>query len=319
MDKIFRQLCLKHLRGCVEVYRCMRFQKFTRLLLCDTIIIIIAFAITFASQNCFSSNVEEDIFLPVIMYHSIVDDTSKISDYTVTPEIVENDLKFIKEKGFNTVTTEDVINYVNGGELPENPIIITADDGFYNNKEYLLPLLEKYDMKAVISVVGYYSEVIAEMDPHVPEYSYLTWNDISELKKSRRIEIANHTYNMHSYKERKGCAKFSYENEDEYADELIGDIGLCQTLLTINCSLTPAVFTYPFGSISEESIPVLKSMGFCAAYSCYERPNYINRSSNCLFTLDRYNRSGLLTTEEFMKRALSDNRSSDVEKVTSLL
>ena len=98
----------------------------------------------------------------------------------------------------------------------------------------------------------------------------------------------------------------SYETEDEYADTIIEDIGLCQTLLSMNCSITPAVFTYPYGSISKESIPVLRSMGFSAAYSCYERPNYITRDPQCLFTLDRYNRSGRFTTEEYMAKLLKE-------------
>jgi hypothetical protein len=45
-------------------------------------------------------------------------------------------------------------------------------------------------------------------------------------------------------------------------------------------------------------------MGFSAAFSCYERPNYITRDPDCLFTLDRYNRSGHLSTEQFMEKAL---------------
>lgn len=263
--------------------------------------------ITFAGQSSWNAyNEDEKIFLPVIMYHSILNDSSRVNDYVVTPEMVENDLKYLKEHGYNAVFTEDIINYTKGGDLPPKPVIITADDGFYNNYTYLVPLLKKYDMKATISIVGYYSEVTAQADPHIPEYSYLTWEDISELVQSGYIEIANHTYNLHSDKGRKGCSKLSYETEDEYADTIIEDIGLCQTLLSMNCSITPAVFTYPYGSISKESIPVLRSMGFSAAYSCYERPNYITRDPQCLFTLDRYNRSGRFTTEEYMTKLLKE-------------
>ena len=286
------------------MYSCMKFKKLIRILICDIAIILFALFLTFASRDKWEAYSDRKIFLPVIMYHSITDDYSDVNDYTVIVSQVESDLVYLKQNGYNTVTTEDVINYVNGGTLPEKPVIITADDGFYNNAHYLLPLLEKYDMKAVISVVGYYSEVLAANDPHIPEYSYLTWKDITELKLSGRIEIANHTYNMHSDKYRKGCARLYGESYDDYADALFADIGLCQTLLSINCDIAPAAFTYPYGAISEESIPVLKSMGFAASYSCYERPNYITRDPDCLFTLDRYNRSGYTSTEEFMKRLL---------------
>lgn len=278
------------------------------LIICDIIIVLIALAITMAGYDKWNAYTEQEekIFLPVIMYHSITNDNSKINDYIVSVETVENDLKYLAENGYKTVFTEDVIEYVNGGTLPEKPVIITADDGFYNNLTYLLPLLEKYDMKAVISIVGYYTEVIAEKDPHVPEYSYLTWNDINTLLDSERIEIANHTYDMHSSDYRKGCSKFSWENDDDYANALFEDIGLCQTMLSLNCRIIPAVFTYPYGKISSESIPILKTMGFSAAFSCYERPNYITRNPECLFTLDRYNRSGYLSTEEYMEKLLKN-------------
>ncbi len=249
---------------------------------------------------------EEKVFLPIIMYHSITDDISKINDYIVSIDSLENDLKYLSENGYQTVFAEDVIKYTNGGSMPEKPVIITLDDGFYNNLIYLVPLLEKYDMKATISIVGYYTEVIAENDPHVPAYSYLTWNDITELLNSERIEIANHTYDMHSSDYRKGCSRLPNESYDDYADALFEDIGLCQTMLSVNCGVIPSVFTYPYGKISNESIPVLKTMGFSAAFSCYERPNYITRNPECLFTLDRYNRSGYLTTEEYMKNLLKE-------------
>lgn len=293
------------------MYRCFRLKKVLKLAVCDLVIIIFAAIITFAGQNGWKaySKKDEDIFLPVIMYHSIVDDISRVNDYVVTPEMVEGDLKYLKERGYEAVFAEDVINYVNGyGELPEKPVMITADDGFYNNYVYMLPLLKKYDMKATISIVGYFSEVTAENDPHIPEYSYLTWEDISELVSSGYVEIANHTYNMHFNKERRGCMKQSYESYDEYADELIEDIGLCQTILSLNCAIAPVVFTYPYGCISQESIPVLKSLGFSAAFSCYERPNYITHDPDCLFTLDRYNRSGNISTDEFMKKLLIQDK-----------
>lgn len=121
---------------------------------------------------------------------------------------------------------------------PEKPVVITADDGFYNNSYYLIPLLEKYDMNATVSVVGYYSEYISVNDPHVPEYSYLTWEDIKDMNKAGEIEFGNHTYNMHSNDNRKGCAKLSYETEEEYAEMFNNDIGLMQSLMKINTGIT---------------------------------------------------------------------------------
>lgn len=277
--------------------------NFLRIIICDLVMIIAASVITIAGSDHWRALETDYISLPIIMYHSIYD--SDNGDYVVSPQTVENDFKYLKNNGYNSVFIEDVINYVYyDKELPENPVVISADDGFYNNITYLLPLLEKYDMKATISVVGYYTEVLGANDPHIPEYSYMTWDDIKASSKSGRIEFANHTYNMHSASSRKGCAKLNYETEEEYAKAFIDDIGLMQSLTKINTGITPAIFTYPMGYISKESIPLLKSMGFTAALNCYEKPNRINHDENCLFTLNRYNRPAGISTEEFMKKAL---------------
>lgn len=288
------------------MYKCCKIKKLIILSVCDLIMILSALAITYSGMA--SDKTDEKIFLPIIMYHSIVGNDMSQNDYQINVSTVEQDLKYLKEKGYTTVFIEDVVNYVKKGTpLPQKPVVITVDDGFYNNYYYLLPLLEKYDMKATVSVVGYFSEVIAEKDSHVPEYSYLTWEDISCLYKSGRIEIGNHTYNMHSLGERKGCSKLSYESEEEYLTKLNEDIGLMQILIKMNTGVTPVVFTYPFGAFSKESIPIIKELGFQAALNCLEKPNYITHDESCLFTLNRYNRPSWISTEEFMSRVLKND------------
>lgn len=285
------------------MYKLCDKKKLTRLIICDFFLILTALAITNASNASYKT--DEPIFLPIIMYHSIVSDTTDGNEYQVNVSTIESDLKYLSENGYNAVFIEEVADYVFYNKpLPENPVCITADDGFYNNSCYLLPLLKKYDMKATISVVGYFSEVISENDPHIPEYSYLTWEDISALIESDRIEIGNHTYNMHSLNDRKGCSKLFYESEEEYSKKFIEDVGTMQTLLKMNTGITPIVFTYPFGAISDESIPLLKELGFSAALNCREKPNYITHDESCLFTLNRYNRASGISTNDFMKKIL---------------
>lgn len=287
------------------MYRCFKMRKFIILSVCDMIMIVTALIVTLMGTAY--NEKEEKIFLPIIMYHSIVDDDNQGGDYQVRVSVVEQDLAYLKKNGYTAIFVEDVVNYVkNNKSLPEKPVIITADDGFYNNYYYLLPLLEKYDMKATISIVGYYSEFVAVKDPHIPQYSYLTWEDISKLLESDRIEIGNHTYNMHSLSDRRGCEKLGFESEGEYVKKLNEDIGLMQTLIKMNTGVSPTVFAYPFGIVSEESIPVLKELGFTAALNCIEKPNYISHDESCLFTLNRYNRPDGISTEEFMNRLLNN-------------
>ena len=290
------------------MYECYSAKRFFRLLMLDAIIFSICFIFFFIGKNiAFSAedkSGDEKIFLPVIMYHSIHSGTPQ--DYVVTPEQLESDLRYLSENGYSTVSAQQLYDYASGrGPLPEKPVMITLDDGFYNNLAYLLPLLEKYDMNAIVSIVGSFVDNNAAADPHIPEYSYLTWDDVNELLSSGRVEIGNHTYNMHSVKGgRKGCSMNSGESCEEYADILTKDISLLQAEIHENTGTVPCVFAYPYGYISKESIPVLKENGFLITLTCYERPNYIIRDPECLYVIDRYNRSGLYSTEEFMEKLL---------------
>ena len=259
----------------------------------------------FTAQKCFCGMaVKEGIFMPVIMYHSVCGKTP--SEYTVTPQQFESDLLWLKNNGYKSVTAEELVKYTNNsGSLPEKCVMITLDDGYYNNLSEAVPILEKYGMSAVVSVVGYYTDNIAPADPHVADYSYLTWEDINGMLDSGVVELGNHTYNMHSFDGvRKGCAKIKGETNEEYINILKSDISLLQSEFQENTGISPIVFAYPFGEISREALPVLRECGFLITLNCSEKPNYITRNPECLYGIFRYNRSGLYSTESFMRKIL---------------
>ena len=77
-----------------------------------------------------------------------------------------------------------------------------------------------------------------------------------------------------------------------------------QSLLASQVQIRPVVFTYPFGYVCRESIPVIRSMGFLATLTCYEELNWITRDPDCLYGLGRYNRPYGITTEQYMQKAL---------------
>lgn len=289
------------------MYECCNVKRFFRLLILDAIIFGMCLIFFYIGKTIVFSAAEEDggVPMPAIMYHSVCNNES--NQYSVTPSQLEADLKYLSDHGYSAVSAEQLVMYTHGkGELPEKPVLITFDDGCYNNLSLALPLLEKYDMKAIVSIVGSYTNKLAQNDPHNDRYSYLTWEDASELTASGRVELGSHTYDMHSNTSgRKGCSRNSGENIADYTELLGRDIGLMQTEFLENLGQLPIVFAYPFGHISPEALPVLRENGFLITLTCYERPNRITRDPNCLYGIDRYNRSGLLSTSEFMERALN--------------
>lgn len=268
------------------------------------IILIVSAAVSAAvlksDADALAVDASRSVELPILMYHSLTDKAQKINTYTVSASAFESDLKFIKDNGYTAVTLNQVIDFVDGkSDMPDKPIVITFDDGFRNNLTIALPLLEKYDMKAVVSIVGSYSEKFAALDDKNPDYAYLNWNDIKQLNESGRVEIESHTYDMHMLPgekgnkfKRKGAAQAKGESADTYKTRLSEDLTKNQDLLRDNCGITPLVFTYPYGELSKTSESIIRELGFRASLSCLEKKNYITQNNpDCLYCLCRYLRS----------------------------
>ncbi len=270
-------------------------------------ILLFLFVLIFIFVLLFSfafANSDEYIKVPIIMYHSILKDPARSNKYTITPAVLEEDLKYIKANGYETITISDLISYVYDDKpLPPKPIILTFDDGHYNNYGYLYPLLEKYDMKAVISIVGSYTDKFSETDEANLNYSYLRWKDINELISSGRLEFQNHTYNLHDNTHgRIGAKKKKGESDDEYKKILEEDINKLQNEFKENTGYVPTCFTYPFGGISNSSLDIIKELGFKASLSCEEGINKITKNPNSLYLLKRYNRPSYVSTYNIFKK-----------------
>ncbi len=292
------------------MYSCFKIKRFLKLVICDVVVILfIAVIMSFNKDKwfAFDNNSDEKILLPVIVYHMISENPSKLGDYVVSPKTIENDFKYLVENGYETVLVEDLLSYINDDiPLPENPVVITFDDGYYN-MVYLLPLLEKYDMKAIISIVGSYSERDSKSKEQPnSDYSYLTWEDISALNKTGLIEISNQTYDLHTSATRKGSCIMNGESEEQYKQIFENNVRLLQSELFMNSGVMPITFTYPYDLDCKESVPILKELGFKATFTCHERPNYISKDENSLYGLNRYNRPNEMTTEEFMSNLLAE-------------
>ena len=253
------------------------------------------------------SKEKDGVFVPIIMYHSILKDENMWGEYVVSPVNLEKDIIYLKENGYTPVFVNDLIRYVNNGEkLPEKPVVLTFDDGTYNNYTYLLPLLEKYDFKATISIVGSYTVNASESgeEPN-PAYSYLRWEDINEMRSSGKVEFCNHTYDMHNLSPRKGAGRMDGESYEDYRSVFIKDIFKVQDLCNENCGFKPNVFTYPFGATDESAQRLVKNSGFQASLGVEEKPNYIKKDDTaCLYNMYRYNRPNNISTEDFMEKAL---------------
>lgn len=258
-----------------------------------------------ADQGTVKAAAQESIPLPIVMYHSVL--KNKTGKYTIHSSELERDIIAYKEMGYTPVFLREVADWVNRkGTLPEKPMVITFDDGHYNNLHYVLPILQKHDCKAVINIVTSFSRTSTETPggANNPNFSYLTWENIRNLHESGLVEIGNHTHAMHKFKPRYGIAQVSNETIDEYKENLRKDLETANKYLTESAGVTrPTTFAYPFGKYTKSGREVLKELGFETILTCNEGITQIRRGdSETLLTLKRYNRSGNVSRESFIKK-----------------
>jgi peptidoglycan/xylan/chitin deacetylase (PgdA/CDA1 family) len=229
--------------------------------------------------------------VPIIMYHLVTEKSKYIGKYGITPAELESDLKYLKNNGYRTVVMGDLIQFVQKGKrLPKKPIVLTIDDGNKGDVNHILPLLEKYKMKAVFSVIGEATDKYTTASAENPNAKYpnLTWNDIKIMHASGRCEIQSHGYNVHG---KNGAGKRSSESTEDYHKRLHTDLQKLQTRCREEIGFTPTTFTYPLGVISKEAQAVLEELGFTASLSCWEGMNHLKQGDpGCLFRLKRVNR-----------------------------
>lgn len=243
--------------------------------------------------------------LPVIMYHSVREGRSGIGKYTVSADSVRSDLEYLYSHGYETVTAAELIAWVDGSfELPQKPVLLTFDDGFYDNLSCLLPVLEEFEAHAVVAVVGKYTEEAELSERSAVYYSYLAKEDILALWNSGRAEIANHSYNMHETAGRLGITRGKNEEYGVWARAFINDTEKNEGIIEAVTGLPCELYAYPFGYTSDTSDDILKALGYGLTVTCAERVNRIEKGdASCLYSLGRFNRSGLVSTSAFMKKA----------------
>ena len=75
----------------------------------------------------------------------------------VSPDAFERQLVFLK-RWCSVVDHDQMLAFVGGAKLPKNPVHITFDDGYLDNHDVVLPLLERHGLKATFFITTSYIE-----------------------------------------------------------------------------------------------------------------------------------------------------------------
>ena len=144
--------------------------------------------------------------------------------------------------------------------------MITADDGYRDNLTRMLPLLEKYDMKAVIFIVSDEThnrwDTDSAANPDV-RADLLSADEIKALDNSGRIEIGGHTLSHAKLDELSPTEKRREIRENKAQLEKI----LGHPIIS---------FAYPYGNINESAKSEVKDAGYRFAVATDSGPRQMH-------------------------------------------
>jgi peptidoglycan/xylan/chitin deacetylase (PgdA/CDA1 family) len=202
--------------------------------------------------------------VPILMYHEVNPDSSAWDYATVSPDKLRADLTALKSHGYTPILFKDIDKARAGkGTLPEKPVLVTFDDGYYNNYQYAYPILKEMKMKATISIIGWSVGRQYRMDGVTPITRHFTWEEAKEMVKSGLIDIEHHSYNLHNQTDtEKGVLPHPGETKEQYRERFKADTLKLKQEIESKLGTKVNVYTYPYGFYNEDSEAVLKELGF---------------------------------------------------------
>ncbi len=212
------------------------------------LVLLLIFAIILAIFLKNRKSKKTDVKVPILLYHDFVttvpDSDPDNFNYINTPQSYEENIKVLLEKGYTFISFQE-LNDANSGkiEFPEKPILITFDDGYYSNYEYIFPILKKYNVKVSIFIVT--DKIGKEIDGK----KYLSWEQCIEMQNSGLVEIFSHS-KRHVFYDKLSVRMIRDDVIESYKiiEEKLGRKNL-------------KVFAYPYGAYTKETVWTLKSNG----------------------------------------------------------
>jgi peptidoglycan/xylan/chitin deacetylase (PgdA/CDA1 family) len=200
--------------------------------------------------------------LPVLTYHRVVAEPPSESRFNlyVTQAELDRQLTALKARGFETVTFDDIAR----GRRARKPVILTFDDGYADNYEHLLPLLERHDAKAVIFALGdrRIDTNAWDMSAGEPATELMDDAQLRACHASGRIEIGSH-----------GLTHAHLLEADNAT--LAREVGESKCTLEALTGQEIVSFAYPYGEYGAREVEAVRRAGYLFGIGTVTGPLHI--------------------------------------------
>lgn len=203
--------------------------------------------------------------LPVFVYHHVKPTANNY--IAITPATFEAHLKALKRLGYTAITARELSSSLANGEpLPDKPVMLTFDDGWSNQYDYAVPLLEKYGMHATFFL---YPKVLHGG-------SFMTRAQVSKLA------AAGHDMETHTWGHSPVQAR-SKETTDAFVARVDKMLEPAADWIVDAAGREPVAFAYPYGYYDSRSPGVLPLVGLEMAFTVDDGVNELGNTSPLLF------------------------------------
>lgn len=187
--------------------------------------------------------------LVVFMYHHIgtLDPSDEQYAFTISPEMFEKQLLFLKQYGYTLVAEKDVVRAKQEGTTTvKKPVLLTFDDGHADNYTELFPLVKKYKIPVLIFLIT----------DKIGTKGYLSWEQILEMHQSGFVSFGSHSCSHRRLR--------SLPNE-----EIIQEARESKRILEEKLQTPIYGFCYPFGAggFDKRVRPLILESGYTLDYS----------------------------------------------------
>ncbi len=162
--------------------------------LCLALLLMVVYLPVLAEET--GQTVEKkDVKVPILLYHHITEESFDGNEISmISPYDFRLHMTAIKVN-YSPISLRHYFDYINCTDgsvtIPDNPIIVTFDDGYLSNYELAYPILKELEIPATIFLV---TDTVGEMAGNGKvNYSHFTWEQAREMEESGWIEIQSHT------------------------------------------------------------------------------------------------------------------------------
>mgnify|MGYP001626151034 FL=1 len=190
------------------------------------------------------------------MYHNIgkPPKEANLKSLYTNPKLFERQIKTLKMLGFTSITSNEILDFLNGKDFKKR-VCITFDDAYKDIFENALPILKKYNFKAIIfvpvSLVGDYNRW--DFERVKVKKPIACWEDIRQALKEG-FEVGSHTM---THKALTDLDDKSLKQELELSKKILED----------KLGIEITTFCYPYGDYDDRVANAVKEAGYKLAFS----------------------------------------------------